>query len=248
MQRAENFRPRARGAEPPSLPPAFLVLYLAKYLTDGEFEAYFLFMLDRQSHRVRRARTHVRPASQRALEDLRYIRETMERSSAFTATPGWGQVFMGVTAVVAAAISARQPTAQAWLSTWLVEALIAVAIAVTAMQLKARRAGLPLTSGPGRKFALGFLPCVLVAIPLTAALTRLGLTRLLPGVWMLLYGAGVITGGAFSIPLLPAMGSCFLLAGAMALFVSGWGSLLMAVTFGALHIFFGLWIAREYGG
>ena len=217
-------------------------------MTDSESEAYFPYMLDRQSHRVRRLRAHVRPASERALEDLRYIRETMERSSAFTATPGWGQVVMGVTAVVAAAIAARQPTAQAWLNTWLVEALLAVAIAVTAMQLKARRAGLPLTSGPGRKFALGFLPCVLVAMLLTAALTRLGLMRLLPGVWMLLYGAGVITGGAFSIPLLPAMGSCFLLAGAMALFVPVWGNLLMAATFGALHIFFGLWIAREYGG
>jgi hypothetical protein len=214
----------------------------------AESRLTFLFMLDRQSPRVRRPRAHVRPASQRALEDLRYIRETMQRSSAFTATPGWGQAIMGATAVEAAAIAARQPNAQAWLTTWVVEALLAVAIAVTAMQLKARRAGLPLTSGPGRKFALGFLPCVLVAVLLTAALTRLGLTRLLPGVWMLLYGAGVIPGGAFSIPLLPAMGSCFLLAGTAALFVPLWGNLLMAATFGALHIFFGLWIAREHGG
>jgi hypothetical protein len=235
-------------ASSPISAAGILSLCLAKYLTDGELEAYFLFMLDRQSHRVRRARAHVRPSSQRAFEDLRYIRETMERSSAFTATPGWGQVFMGVTAVVAAAIAAQHATAQAWLTTWLAEALIAVAIAVTAMQLKARRAGLPLTSGPGRKFALGFLPCVLVAVLLTAALTRLGLMRLLPGVWMLLYGAGVITGGAFSIPLLPAMGSCFLLAGTVAVFVPAWGNLLMAAAFGALHIFFGLWIAREYGG
>jgi len=205
-------------------------------------------MVDRQSHRVRRQRNHVRPGSQRALDDLRYIRETMERSSSFTATPGWGQVFMGGTAVVAAAIAARQPTNRAWLASWLIEAVLAVAIAITGMLVKARRAGLPLTSGPGRKFALGFLPCVLVAALLTATLARLGLVRLLPGVWMLLYGAGVITGGAFSIPLLPAMGSCFLLAGAMAIFVSVWGNLLMGATFGALHILFGLWIAREHGG
>jgi hypothetical protein len=217
-------------------------------LTEGEFQAYVLFMVDGQSRRVRRLRNHVRPTSQHALDDLRYIRETMERSSAFTATPGWGQVFMGGTAVVAAAIAARQPTNRAWLASWLIEAVLAVAIAVTGMLVKARRAGLPLTSGPGRKFALGFLPCVLVAALLTAALARLGLMRLLPGVWMLLYGAGVITGGAFSIPLLPAMGSCFLLAGAMALFVPVWGNLLMGATFGALHIFFGLWIAREHGG
>lgn len=205
-------------------------------------------MLERQPHRLRRPHSHSRPLPQRALDDLRYIRETMERSSAFTATPGWGQVIMGITALAAAAIAARQPTARGWLTTWLAEALLAVAIAVIAMHFKARRAGLPLTSGPGRKFALGFLPCVLVATLLTAELSRLGLTHILPGVWMLLYGAGVITGGAFSIPLLPAMGSCFVLAGTLALFVPVWGNLLMAAAFGGVHVFFGLWIAREHGG
>jgi hypothetical protein len=116
------------------------------------------------------------------------------------------------------------------------------------MQIKARRAGLPLTSGPGRKFALSFLPSVVVAIVLTAALTRVGLTRLLPGVWLLLYGAGIITGGAFSIPLLPAMGLCFFLTGTLALFLPAWGPWLMAVGFGGLHIVFGAWIASKHGG
>jgi len=205
-------------------------------------------MLDRQSHRVRRPHSRARALPQRALEDLRYIRETMERSSAFTATPGWGQVLMGLTAIGAAGVAFRQRTADAWLVVWLVEALVAVAISVTAMQLKARRAGLPLTSGPGRKFALGFLPCVVVAVLLTVALYRAGLVRLLPGVWLLLYGAGVVTGGAFSIPLLPAMGLCFLLTGASALFVPEWGNLLMGAGFGGLHILFGGWIARKHGG
>jgi len=205
-------------------------------------------MLERRSHRIRRPHTRSRPAPQHAIEDLRYIRETMERSSAFTATPGWGQVLMGATAIVAAIIAARQGSAQAWLTVWLVEAVVAVAIAVPAMQIKARRAGLPLTSGPGRKFALSFLPCVVVAIVLTVALGRLGLTSLLPGVWLVLYGAGVITGGEFSIPLLPAMGLSFLLTGALALFLPAWGNWLMAVGFGGLHIVFGVWIARKHGG
>jgi hypothetical protein len=125
--------------------------------------------------------------------------------------------------------------------------LVAVVIALLAMQFKARRSGLPLTSGPGRKFALGFLPCVVVAMLLTVALGRAGLVRLLPGVWLLLYGAGVITGGAFSIPLLPIMGLCFLVTGTFALFLPAWGNLLMAVGFGGVHIFFGAWIARQHG-
>jgi hypothetical protein len=205
-------------------------------------------MIDRHPRRARPSHSRSRPAPQRALEDLRYIRETMERSSAFTATPGWGQVGMGLTAIGAAAIAARQPTPGSWLGVWLIEAAVAVAIATITMHRKARRAGLALTSGPGRKVGLSFLPSVFVAAWLTAALQRAALTRLLPGVWSLCYGAGIVTGGAFSIPLLPAMGSCFLLTGALALFLPAWGNLLMAVGFGGLHIFFGLWIAKHHGG
>lgn len=185
---------------------------------------------------------------QHALDDLRYIRETMERSSAFTATSGWGQVLMGLTALPAAALAAHQKTSNSWLLVWLAEALVAVTIAFVAMYRKARRAGLPLTSGPCRKFALGFLPCVLVAMLLTVAFARLGLTVLMPALWLLLYGAGVITGGAFSIPLLPAMGASFLLFGGWALFIPAWGNILLAAGFGGLHIVFGAWIASQHGG
>ena len=116
------------------------------------------------------------------------------------------------------------------------------------MSRKARRAGLPLTSGPGRKFALGFLPCVVVAILLTIAFARLGLTPLMPALWLLLYGAGVVTGGAFSIPLLPAMGTSFLAVGTLALSFPARGNAFMALGFGGLHILFGFLIARKHGG
>ena len=204
-------------------------------------------MPDQRPQRLRRPYTH-RSVPQRALDDLRYIRETMERSSAFTATSGWGQVLMGSTAIVAAFVAARQSSPKPWLAVWITEAFLAVAIAFVAIFRKARRAGLPVTSGPGRKFALGFLPCVLVAALLTVALTRLGLAHLLPGLWLLLYGAGVVTGGAFSIPLVPAMGVSFLAAGAIALFQPTWGNALMAAGFGGLHILFGAWIAVKHGG
>ena len=147
-------------------------------------------MLDRHTHRVRRPRLRSRPLPQRALDDLRYIRETMERSSAFTATPGWGQVLMGLTALVAASVASRRSISQAWLAVWLAEAFLAVAIAIAAIFRKARRAGLPVTSGPGRKFALGFLPCVLWR----AANRRPdapGPDSLAARPWLLLYGAGV---------------------------------------------------------
>jgi hypothetical protein len=172
----------------------------------------------------------------------------MERAGAFTAVPGWGGVAMGCTALAAAWLASVQPSPETWLRIWLVEALVAVAIAGATLRAKAVRAGLSLLRGAGRKFALSFLPPVLVGALLTVALARAGEHALLPGTWMLLYGTAVITGGAFSIPIVPVLGSCFVAAGAAALLAPDLADALMAASFGGLHILFGLRIARRYGG
>ncbi len=207
------------------------------------------FMLE---HRPRRRHVPSRSGllPMQALDDLRYIRRTMEESSSFTAVPGWGQVVMGITALGAAAIVAARPRSNAaWLELWLVEACVAVSIAVVATWMKADRSGLPLTSGPGRKFVFSFLPAMFAGALLTIVLYRAGLARALPGSWLLLYGTGVVSAGTLSVPSVRLMGGCFMLAGVSALFLPAtWGNLLMAVGFGGLHLGFGLWIARRHGG
>ena len=185
----------------------------------------------------------------RAIDNLRYIRETMERASAFTAVPGWGQVLIGVTALVATYIAAHQPTARGWLGTWLAEAIISLLIAGWLMDRKARRLGTPLLSGPGRKVAFSLSPPMVVGALLTVVLFRARLTQAIPGMWLLLYGTGVVTGGMFSVGVVPVMGICFMVLGAAGLFVpEAWGNWLMAAGFGGLHIVFGSIIARKYGG
>ncbi len=173
----------------------------------------------------------------------------MERAGSFTAVPGWGGVAMGVTALVASVLAARQPTVERWLLTWIAAGWLAFAIGGAAMVRKAIAGNTPLLAGPGRRFVLSYAPPMLGGAVLTAAFYRLGLHQLLPGVWLLLYGTAVVTGGAFSVRVVPVMGLCFMLLGAVALFGPlAWGNTLLAVGFGGLHLIFGLIIARRHGG
>lgn len=185
----------------------------------------------------------------RARDDLRFIRQTMERGAAFTAVPGWGGVGMGATAMGAAALAASRPTDEGWLLVWAVEAVLAIAIGSVAIHRKARRASLPVLSGAGRKFLLTFLPPAVAGAVLTVALWQAGAASLLPGVWLLLYGAAVVTGGSFSVKIVPVMGVCFMLLGVLALLpLPVAGDVSMAAGFGGLHILFGIAIARRHGG
>jgi hypothetical protein len=189
------------------------------------------------------------PIDARAADHLRYIRETMERAGEFTAVPGWGGVAMGITALVAAFVASRQTSPRVWLTVWLMEAFVAVAIAAPAAATKAHRANSALFSGPGRKFVLSFAPPVVVGGLLTFALYHAGVLAVLPGVWLLLYGTAIVTGGGFSVRVVPVMGLCLMTLGAAALFApQGWGDAFMAAGFGIVQIGFGWWIARHYGG
>ncbi len=207
-------------------------------------------MFDPQPHRIRRFHRSARPPlASNVADDLRFIRDTMERSAAFTAVSGWGQVLLGGTALAAAWLASRHPSPFAWLRVWLAEALLAAAIGLLACTWKANRRGLPLFSGPARKAALGLAPPLVAGAFLTFLLFRSGLESALPAMWLLLYGAGIMTGGAFSVPIVPLMGLCFMLLGGLTVLgPANWGNWFLAAGFGGLHIVFGLLIARRHGG
>ncbi len=191
----------------------------------------------------------MQPLERHAAENIRFIRETMERASSFTAVPGAGGVGMGLTALLAAGISLETPTPGAWLGVWLVEAAVAIAIGSAAMARKARRTGADMFSGPARRFLLTLTPPLAAGALLTLALARLGRFELLPGVWLLLYGTAVVTGGAMSVRPVLGMGALFMLLGAAALASpSAWGTAYLAAGFGGLQIVFGFLIARRHGG
>jgi hypothetical protein len=189
-----------------------------------------------------------------AMDNLRYIRRTLERAGEFTAVPGIGGMLMGSTALVAAwiagpCIAGPLNSAPRWLAVWLVEAVVALLIGIAAAAHKSKRVRIPLLSGPARKFVAGFAPAMVTGAVLTLVLFRQGASGVLPGVWLLLYGTGVLSGGAASVRVVPAMGALFMLAGAVALFLPATsGDLILAAGFGGLHIIFGTIIAVKYGG
>ena len=189
------------------------------------------------------------PLHAKAEDNLRFIRETMERAGSFTALSGWGQVAIGLTACVAAIVASRVESADRWLAVWLGEATLAVAISMATTTWKTRDARVPLMSGPARKFALSFVPTMAAGAALTVLLVSRQEHALLPALWMLLYGAAVVSAGTFSVPSVPVMGICFMLGGVVALLAPAIPrDALMAAAFGALHIGFGLYIARRHGG
>lgn len=188
-----------------------------------------------------------------ALQNLRYIRDTMEATAAFTAVPGRGMVTMGAIALVTAGLTrgVRPDPASvgAWLGAWLGAASAALLVGLVAMAQKSRAAGQPLLTAAGRRFALAFAPPVLAGAVVTVALMRAGHVDLLPGLWLLLYGVATLAGGAHSVPAVPAMGGCFTVLGAAAMFTpAAWATLMLALGFGVLHVVFGFIVWRRHGG
>ena len=185
----------------------------------------------------------------RALDNLRYIREAMESSSEFTAVSGYGGLAMGASALLAAGLASLPSLRGSWLPIWVLDAVVAALIGGWATWRKAHGMGVELYRGVARRFLLNLTPPILAAVVLTAILFQAGATSAIPGMWLLLYGTGVVTGGAFSVRPVPLMGACFMALGAATLVLpDGWSNVLLALGFGGLHLVFGALIARRYGG
>ncbi len=184
-----------------------------------------------------------------ALGHLGYIRRTIESSVSFTAIPGRAVALVGFTAIVAAWFASKAQTDFQWLITWLAEAAVAFVTGSYAMVQKARLADVSLLCGAGRRFLLSLSPPIAVAAILTAVFYHHDLFHIMPGMWLLLFGVGVMSAGVFSVRPVPLMGFVFMLCGVLTyVFPAAWSDAMMAIGFGFVLIIFGLVIAKHYGG
>lgn len=199
---------------------------------------------------AQRVEVATRPAAieRRAADNLRFIRDTMERAASFTAVPGWGGILIGATAIAAGCLAfGRGYYAQFWI--WAAEAVVALVIGTIAVRLKSKRLSLSLQSRAAQRALLSFMPALFAGAILTWAFYRAGDFGLLPGLWLLIYGAAVAAGGTFSVRIVPVMGLCFMLTGVAALAAPvSWGNAFLMAAFGGIHIVFGAVIARRHGG
>lgn len=199
--------------------------------------------------------------SDRAIDNLKFIRETMERAGSFTAISGSGITATGVIAIIAYAVSGNDFNSPRWITAWIGAALLALVTSIAATYRKAQRTEIPLSGSLARKLALAFLPALITGAVITAVALRAGWFVALPGVWLIMYGAAVMAGGALSTPIVPVMGASFMFLGAVALgapviLAPAWAeasretllNALMAAGFGGLHLLFGSAISRKYGG
>jgi hypothetical protein len=186
-----------------------------------------------------------------ALDNIRFIRSAMERAGSFTSIPGWGGVWVGVTAI-AAAVVAQQflgRSLRMWLGTWLAEAIVAAVIGFGTMAMKARRSNERFMSGASRRFFISYFAPLVAGAVITLSLVHAEAFSAIPATWLLLYGTAFVSSGAFSIRVIPIMGVAFMFFGvAAALLPLGISNILLGAAFGGLHILFGLIIARSYGG
>jgi hypothetical protein len=188
------------------------------------------------------------PIEGRAADNLRFIRDTMERAASFTAVPGWGGVVIGFSALLAGAVAFRRPLAGQF-QVWLVEGLAALALGALFVRAKSKRLAAPLHSSPARRALLSFTPPLIAGAVLTLVLFRQNQLSAIAGMWMLLYGVAVVAGGAFSVRIVPVMGICFMLFGALSFLVPApWQNACLMAGFGGLHLAFGYLIARRHGG
>ena len=185
----------------------------------------------------------------RAAADLQYIRKTIETAGSFTSVSGVGAILIGVSALGTAWLASLTRSPQDRLQLWVAEAVVAATLGFLASLRKSRRDGRDLGHPVSRRFLLNLAPPLAAGAVLTVAMAAAGSFEMMPGLWLLLYGTGVLTAGAFSIRAVPLMGLCFMAFGIVTLLLSPhWNQVMMGIGFGGLHVLFGAVIARYYGG
>lgn len=192
-----------------------------------------------------------------AANNLRYIRSAMQKAEQVSTVSGLGGMLMGTLALGGAALAAQSGELSDQLWAWVLTALPAVALGAGFSISKALRYDRDLLNDPVRRFLWCLTPNLVIGALLSAVLWKTPHISLLPGIWLLLYGAGVLAAGTYAVRPVLLMGAGFTMLGTLVLLLPGifpevpptqWANVCLAIGFGGLHITFGWQVYRHHGG
>jgi hypothetical protein len=184
----------------------------------------------------------------RALGTLAYIRTSIESSSSMD-VPGMAGIVMGIIGVLTAIVVSLPRWAPHWLAIWLIAAAAALLFGGALVARQIARRGHARYLGPARKFLLCLCPALLAGAVLTLVFETAGMTNLIPGMWLLLYGCAVLSASTVTIAsiarLICVMGALFVALGSVTFALpAGAHTAMLGLGFGVVHILFGILIGR----
>jgi hypothetical protein len=184
----------------------------------------------------------------RALGTLAYIRASIDSSSSMD-VPGMAGIVMGVIGVLAAVAVSVPRWADHWLGIWLCAAAAALLLGSALVARQYVRRGHTRYFGPAKKFLLCLSPALFAGVVLTGVAWSAGLTGIIPGMWLLLYGCAVLSASTVTIAgisrLIGVMGALFVVLGSTTFILpQAAHTFMLGLGFGVLHIVFGILIGR----
>ena len=193
-----------------------------------------------------------RPQVQEAYENLRMIRQMMERSTKHSSLSGFSGIIVGLWAIIGVAVTrlAVQPNrAHHWLAyiaefaaTWAAVLVLSILTDLLVTKRRAALVGKHVFSKLGTHIVGAAAPGFTAGFVLTMYLLQQQRIGEVYGFWMLSYGLAICAVGLFSVRPVLFLGWAFLLAGAATLFLPhAWGLGMMALSFGGFHIAYGLY-------
>jgi hypothetical protein len=201
-------------------------------------------------------REYREPDAREAEENLRVIRDLMERSTKYSTFSGFSGILAGVASIVGCIITqmlqARYPQPAdfrvPFLLTWSAVIFFAIGGDYLLTKRRAARVGKHILSRLGKQIVLAAAPGLGMGALLTLYFLQRNLLTDIYPVWMLCYGIAVSAVGLFSQREVTALGAAFLLTGAVTLLCfPALGLPMMAVSFGGFHIVYALAVSRRDG-
>jgi hypothetical protein len=197
-----------------------------------------------------------------AQENLRVIRELMERSTKYSTFSGLSGVLAGLVSIAGCLVQhfyvltlPTQAQPAAFIVNWSIVVALAIGIDFMLTKRRAPLVGKTINSRLGRQMVTASIPALGFGALLTLAFVHKGLMHDVYPYWMLAYGCAVSAVGLFSQKEVQRLGWAFLAAGALTLLaqvfttipVAGGslGLIMIAVSFGGFHIVYGITMSRR---